>query len=63
MLVNAVNARRLNAIHRYTQKLALPGRVRSIGYETARGTRWLYHVLDAEAMCAWLEHPDFHLVK
>jgi hypothetical protein len=53
----------LTEIHRYVAELALPGQVRSVEYETAAGNQWLFNLLDAEAMRAWLQHPDFHLVK
>lgn len=53
----------LAEIRHYVAELALPGQVWSVEYETAAGTRWLVNVVDAEAMRAWLRHPDFHLVK
>lgn len=42
---------------------ALPGRVAEVPYVTARGERWFRHVGDTEFLSAWLEHPDFRLVK
>jgi hypothetical protein len=35
-----------------------------VEYETAAGGRKaLVEILDAEAMRAWLRHPDFHMLK
>ncbi|WP_327075657.1 DUF6368 family protein (plasmid) [Kitasatospora purpeofusca] len=42
---------------------ALPGKLAEVSYETGGGSRWLRHVGDAAFLEAWLQHPDFHLVK
>ncbi|MFE7590823.1 DUF6368 family protein [Kitasatospora sp. NPDC057512] len=42
---------------------ALPGRLSEVSYDTWGGGRWLRHVGDAAFLEAWLQHPDFHLVK
>ena len=50
-------------IRPYVAKLALPGEVLSVERETASSETWIQHVLDAEAMHAWLRHRDFHMIK
>ncbi|WP_424887093.1 DUF6368 family protein [Streptomyces sp. XH2] len=42
---------------------ALPGRLAEVSYDTGGGGRWLRHVGDVEFLQAWLQHPDFHLIK
>ncbi|MFD3557966.1 DUF6368 family protein [Streptomyces goshikiensis] len=39
------------------------GRLAEVSYDTGGGGRWLRHVGDVEFLEAWLQHPDFHLVK
>ncbi|MFJ8401419.1 DUF6368 family protein [Streptomyces microflavus] len=41
----------------------LPGRLVEVSYDTGGGGRWLRHVGDVEFLEAWLQHPDFHLIK
>ncbi|WP_329571115.1 DUF6368 family protein [Kitasatospora sp. NBC_01266] len=41
----------------------LPGNVAEVSYDTGGGGRWVRHVGDAEFLQAWLQHPDFHLIK
>ncbi|MGW1211266.1 DUF6368 family protein [Streptomyces sp. NPDC002499] len=41
----------------------LPGRLAEVSYDTGGGGRWLRHVGDVEYLEAWLQHPDFHLIK
>ncbi|MEU2179335.1 DUF6368 family protein [Streptomyces thermolilacinus] len=41
----------------------LPGRLAEVSYDTGGGGRWLRHVGDVEFLEAWLQHPDFHLIK
>ncbi|MFF7994628.1 DUF6368 family protein [Kitasatospora xanthocidica] len=41
----------------------LPGNLSEISYDTGGGGRWLRHVGDVEFLQAWLQHPDFHLIK
>ncbi|MFE2722760.1 DUF6368 family protein [Kitasatospora sp. NPDC059327] len=42
---------------------ALPGRLSEVSYDTWGGSRWIRHVGDAAFLEAWLQPPDFHLVK
>ncbi|GLW04370.1 hypothetical protein Slala05_80000 [Streptomyces lavendulae subsp. lavendulae] len=42
---------------------SLPGTVREVSYDTGGGDRWIRHVGDQEFLTAWLQHPDFHLIK
>ncbi|WP_404951659.1 DUF6368 family protein [Streptomyces sp. ARC12] len=42
---------------------SLPGRVAEVSYDTGGGGRWFRHVGDVDFLAAWLQHPDFHLVK
>ena len=42
---------------------SLPGTVREVSYDTGGGDRWIRHVGDVQFLSAWLQHPDFHLVK
>jgi len=41
----------------------LPGRLVEVSYDVDGGDRWLRHVGDVESLEAWLQHPDFHLIK
>ncbi|MEU1556977.1 DUF6368 family protein [Streptomyces scabiei] len=41
----------------------LPGRLVEVSYDTGGGDRRLRHVGDVESLEAWLQHPDFHLIK
>lgn len=41
----------------------LPGRLAEVSYDTGGGSRWLRPVGDVEFLDAWLQHPDFHLIK
>ncbi|MER8100875.1 DUF6368 family protein [Kitasatospora sp. NPDC094016] len=41
----------------------LPGRVMEVSYDTGGSGRQLRHFGDVEFLEAWLEHPDFHLIK
>ncbi|MFE2273663.1 DUF6368 family protein [Streptomyces lavendulae] len=41
----------------------LPGRLTEVSYDTGGGGRWLRHVGDVEFLEAWLQHPDFRLIK
>lgn len=42
---------------------SLPGTVREVSYDTGGGDRWIRHVGDLQFLRAWLQHPDFCLVK
>ncbi|MCX4740870.1 DUF6368 family protein [Streptomyces antibioticus] len=42
---------------------SLPGTVREVSYDTGGGDRWIRHVGDLQFLSAWLQHPDFRLVK
>jgi len=50
-------------IRGYVAKLALPGEVLTVEVERAPRETWIEHVLDAEAMHAWLRQRDFHMIK
>lgn len=41
----------------------LPGRVVGLRSEPQPGLEWVAHVADAAFLRAWLEHPQFHMVK
>ncbi|MGO1078753.1 DUF6368 family protein [Inquilinus sp. CA228] len=41
----------------------LPGKVAVIPYENVYGGKWGSHVGDATFLRAWLNHPDFYLIK
>lgn len=41
----------------------LPGAVYQCPRETPRGRLTLTHILDADALAAWMAHPRFHMVK
>jgi hypothetical protein len=42
---------------------SLPGKVIAQTYTTARGPTWASHVADATFMRAWLDHPEFFMIK
>ncbi|MFJ1708792.1 DUF6368 family protein [Kitasatospora sp. NPDC088346] len=42
---------------------AFPGKLAEVSYDTGGGGRRLRHVGDVEFLQAWLQHPDFHLIK
>jgi hypothetical protein len=46
-----------------TAVAAMPGTCHEIPYATAAGHRWIYHVVDAEFLSAWLRDPRFRMVK
>ncbi|HEX6676673.1 MAG TPA: DUF6368 family protein, partial [Actinomycetes bacterium] len=41
---------------------AMPGVVHEVRYQVEGGT-WLYHVVDAAFLRAWLHHPHFHMIE
>jgi hypothetical protein len=41
----------------------VPGRVVGLRHERASGGEWVVHVGDASFLRAWLEHPQFRMVK
>lgn len=41
----------------------LPGHVYAVPYTTADRHAWVSHLCDADFLEAWLQHPDFHMVK
>ena len=43
--------------------MALPGRWHEIPYRTAGGEVATYHVVDADFLAAWINHPLFRMVK
>lgn len=42
---------------------SLPGKVYEFPYMTANDRPWVSHVVDTTFLCAWLEHPHFHMIK
>jgi hypothetical protein len=43
--------------------MSLPGRWHEISYRTAGGNVAIYHVVDADLLTSWLQHPHFRMVK
>lgn len=41
----------------------MPGKIISLPYTLHTGQTWVSHVCDCAFMSAWLERPDFHMVK
>ena len=52
-------------VESYFRKMVeiMPGKVVSIEYQTINDKTWAYHVADATFLRAWLQHPDFHMIK
>ncbi len=48
-------------VHAYAQ--SLPGRVIEVLYEVDMVRLWVYHIVDAAFMRAWLKYPNFHMIK
>ena len=42
---------------------SMPGQVYEIYYETASNGRWVFHIVDATFLSAWMKHPHFYMVK
>lgn len=42
---------------------SIPGQVYEIYYETASNGRWVFHIVDATFLRAWMKHPHFYMVK
>lgn len=42
---------------------SIPGTVYEIYYETPRHTRWVSHIVDATFLCAWMNYPNFYMIK
>ena len=42
---------------------SFPGRVYEIYYDTANHKRWVYHLVDATFLRAWMNDPHFYMVK
>jgi hypothetical protein len=42
---------------------SLPGQAHEIPYRTAEDEFAVYHLVDAELLASWLEHPQFRMVK
>lgn len=53
----------IEEVEQYVKELPLPGRIFHMYYSTGRNTRWLYHLVDADFLRAWLQHPQFHMIK
>lgn len=51
----------LEDIHTYVN--AMPGKVYTHEYTTAAGHRWVSHIVDTTFLRAWMEHPNFYMVK
>lgn len=51
----------LEEIHDYVQ--SLPGRVIEVLYEVDMVRLWVYHIVDATFMRAWLKQSHFHMIK
>ena len=47
----------------YEMVAGMSGNVVSMEYEIDDGITWAYHVADAPFLQAWLEHPNFHMIK
>jgi len=41
----------------------MPGTIYGIEYITANGRRWVSHIVDREFLQAWMNHPNFYMVK
>jgi hypothetical protein len=50
-------------VEQYIRELSLPGEICHVYYTTGRYTPWLYHLVDADFLAAWLQHPHFHMIK
>ena len=42
---------------------SFPGRAYEIHYDTANHKRWVYHIVDAAFLRAWMHDPHFYMVK
>jgi hypothetical protein len=42
---------------------AMPGSIYEIEYTAAAGHRWVSHMVDVPFFQAWMEHPNFHMIK
>lgn len=42
---------------------SMPGTVYEIYYETASNGRWVFHIVDATFLRAWMAHPHFYMIK
>jgi hypothetical protein len=42
---------------------AMPGAIYEIEYTAAAGHRWVSHMVDVAFFQAWMEHPNFHMIK
>ncbi|MER7141539.1 DUF6368 family protein [[Kitasatospora] papulosa] len=42
---------------------SLPGMVAEVSYDTGGYDRWFRHIGDTEFLTAWLQHPEFLLIK
>jgi len=53
----------IEEVEHYIQELSLPGRIFHMYYITVRDTIWISHLVDADFLRAWLQHPRFHMIK
>lgn len=51
----------VEAVRAYIREM--PGRIIEVPYELAAGGDWIFHIVDAEFLRMWLNHPDFHMIK
>jgi hypothetical protein len=51
----------LEEIHQFVQ--GLPGKVIEVPYGEETGKPWVFHIVDATFLRAWLQHPHFHMIK
>ena len=42
---------------------SMPGIAVAATYETAAGHQWASHTVDATFLRAWMQHPEFHMIK
>ena len=42
---------------------SMPGVAVAATYETAAGRQWASHTVDATFLRAWMQHPEFHMIK
>ncbi len=50
-------------VEQYVQELSFPGRIFHIYYITVNNTLWISHLIDPDFLRAWLQHPNFHMIK
>jgi hypothetical protein len=53
----------VEGVEQYVKELSLPGRIFHMYYLIGENTTWIYHLVDPDFLRAWLQHPDFHMIK